>query len=159
MAKPLPDIDPRPPVAAPRLPLVGAGLSVLRDPTDHHAYQSMNQSLEKIGADSEAKAAAKRAELIQQTLEIGNEMASSRERDMQKISTLVDLLAELNRPLEALAWRAVQVVYAKSSGGLSDEAAMQMLDEINRSRLQRLKSDEPAATKEFILCNVDPDAL
>ena len=63
----------------------------------------MSQSLEKLGASSEAEKTSARAKLIQQTQTLGNELAESSVSDIEKITTLATLLDELQRPMEALA--------------------------------------------------------
>ncbi len=85
------------------------GQAVLRDQTDSQAYLLMSQSLEKLGASSEAEKTSARAMLIQQTQTLGNELAEHRVGDIEKIATLVTLLDELQRPMESLAWHAVQI--------------------------------------------------
>ncbi len=133
--------------------------AVLRDQTDSRAYFLMSQSLEKIDAVTEAKEARQRAALLQQTVEIGNAMAEQADRDYQQTTTLIDLLEQLQRPFESLAWRAVRVAYGKSRGAFSESDAKQILGEINREHEQHLKAGGPAATREFLLCGVDFDSL
>ncbi len=119
----------------------------------------MSQSLAELEADAEAQEASKRAKLIQQTQLIGSQMAGSADREIQSMMMLSDLLDELRRPMEALAWRAMQVVYGKSSSALSDQEAMQALSEINRNHLQRLEANDMDATEDFLLCGVDLEKL
>lgn len=132
---------------------------VLRDQTDAEAYEFMSRSLAELGADAESQEASDRAKLIQQTQVIGNQMAASDQRDVQSIATLSDLLDQLQRPLEALAWRAVQIVYRQSNAAITDQAAMEALREINRNRVQRLEANDTDATEQFILCGVDLDSF
>ena len=94
--------------------------AVLRDQTDKDAYSLLSQSLEGLKLDAQAKEAADRAERIARTQVIGNEMADSPQRDLQKMSELTDLLNQLHRPTEALAWcgsAAVQKIYPVGVGG------------------------------------------
>jgi len=132
---------------------------VLHDPTDGEAYLLMSRSLAQLGADDEAKQAATRAKLIQQTQQIGSQMAASEQRDLQIIAELSNLLDQLERPLEALAWRAVLAVYSQSSGAITEQQAMQAFSEINQTRRQRLQAGDTQASEQFILCGVDRDAL
>ncbi len=129
--------------------------AVVRDPTDQQAYAMLSQSLAEIGADDEAKEAANRAALLQRTQQIGSQMAKDPARDLPALSQLVDLLDQLHRPYEALAWRAVRVAYS----GLSPAETKQALAEINRDRLARLETGEPETTERFVLCGVDLAAL
>jgi tetratricopeptide (TPR) repeat protein len=129
--------------------------AVIRDQTDQSAYAMLSQSLAKIGADDEAKQAADRAALLQRTQQIGGQMAKDDARDLQALAQLVDLLDQLQRPYEALAWRAVRVAYA----GMNPAETKQALAEINRERLARLASSEPETKDRFVLCGVDIAAL
>ena len=71
---------------------------------------------------------------------------------------LASLLDKLHRPIEALAWRAVEVAYARSSGQTTDTEAMRMISQINQQRMEALRSGQDTARREFILCGVDLDS-
>jgi tetratricopeptide (TPR) repeat protein len=133
--------------------------AVLRDPTDRQAYESMGQSLNKLGATAPAQQAQERAELIAQTLALGAEMAGQKSRDYEKMSTLIDLLNQLQRPLEALAWRGMRLAYQKANSSVSAAQAEQIFADLVRDRKEQLKTSENQPTREFILCGVDPDSL
>jgi tetratricopeptide (TPR) repeat protein len=130
---------------------------VIREPTDVEAYSSMSRSLEILRAHAEAGEAAKRSELIRRTQLIGSEMAESDARDLNKISELVGLLDQLHRRDESLAWRAIQLAYGQSD--LTAEQTRQRMTEINRSRLELLKTDTLDASESFIVCGVDLRSL
>jgi tetratricopeptide (TPR) repeat protein len=131
--------------------------AVVRDYTDHQAYLWMSRSLEAINADAQAIEAANRAQLIQRTQEIANELAATPERDLQQMSELVDLLYQLQRPFEALSWRAVLLAYGSSR--VTELQAQQMITEINEARLQLLQSNEPIPSRQFLLCGITPEIL
>lgn len=133
--------------------------AVLLDETDHRAYQQLSESLAAINEGSKASEATRRAALIKRTQEIGREMAASDTRDLEAITKLADLLDELQRPLEALAWRAVQVYYGQASSALAAPAANAALAEINRNRTAQLKSFDAEAKKKFLLCGIDLETL
>jgi hypothetical protein len=42
---------------------------------------------------------------------------------------------------------------------IGDQAAMQLMSEINRNRVELLESNHPEATEHFLLCGVEVDAL
>jgi tetratricopeptide (TPR) repeat protein len=130
---------------------------VIRDPTDVEAYSSMSRSLEILRAHAEAGEADKRSGLIRRTQLIGSEMAESDARDLNKISELVGLLDQLHRRVESLAWRAIQLAYGQSD--LTAEQTRQRMTEINRSRLELLKTDTLDASESFIVCGVDLRSL
>ena len=133
--------------------------AVLRDQTDAFAYRSLSKSLAEINAEQESKMAAERALLIEQTQAIGDRMAASGERDIREISSLITLLEKLRRPFESLGWRAVQVVYGRASAVLSEDAAREVLAEINQRRTQQLQSDNSDSKKVFVLCGVELDEI
>lgn len=132
---------------------------VLRDQTDHHAYALMSQSLRELGAVDEAEAVSRRAETIRKTTTIGAAMASDETRDTAVLSQLAELLQQLHRPLEALGWRGVQLAYAGEAGTLTPADAQRILGEIADERGQWLKADRGQATRPFVLCDVDVDAI
>jgi tetratricopeptide (TPR) repeat protein len=133
--------------------------TVLRDQTDHQAYSLMSQSLNKLNARKEAAEALHRADLIKQTQTLGAEIASSEMREDKEIAELIDLLDQLHRPLEALAWRGMQLDYARATSSVSDAESQQILSEIVADRSKELAANRGQATRQFILCGVDPNAL
>jgi Flp pilus assembly protein TadD len=133
--------------------------AALLDQTDAEAYAGLSQSLREMGVETAAQEASRRAELIQQTREIGKQLVASTNREDQMLTKLSDLLDELHRPLEALAWRYLQLVYGQSSSAPSNQDAKQAMREINRTRLQRLEANDTEASQEFILCGIDLDSL
>ncbi|MCA9140707.1 MAG: tetratricopeptide repeat protein [Planctomycetales bacterium] len=130
---------------------------VLLDPTDGDAYESLSRSLQAQHSDAEADEAARRSTLIQRTQSLGSEMAESDTRDLNKISELAELLAQLHRLDESLAWQAVQLAYSQSQ--LTTEQLKQRMMNINRERLEILESGKMGATESFILCGVDLQSL
>ncbi|MEL6109769.1 MAG: tetratricopeptide repeat protein [Planctomycetota bacterium] len=130
---------------------------VLRDPTDAEAYAMMSDSLSKLGIEDKAKLASTRSELLLQTQKIGKRMSKSESPDTKDLSTLTELLGKLRRPSEALAWRAVETIYAQSRSEITREEAIKRLEQINRNRLE-LPSDA-RGLMEFVLCGIDPQAL
>ena len=131
--------------------------AILGDQTDKDAYQELSESLQEIGAIDQAQEALRRAGLIEQTQILGNAMMQSDTRDLQQMTTLIDLLEQLRRPLEALAWRVVRLIYGGDSLPKSD--VKRQLAEINTARLRYLQNEQPAANVSFLLCGVDPNAL
>jgi predicted Zn-dependent protease len=129
---------------------------VLDDQTDAAAYRRMSESLLELDAEAEAQEALNRAGLIEQTQLIGERLTDDSDRDTLAMSKLSDLLDQLQRPLEALAWRAVKTVYSQS---LSEQGVMEKLREINRTRMQRLEAGDFEASESFILCDIDLESL
>ncbi len=129
--------------------------TVIRDQTDHQAYAMMSQSLSELNARKEAAEASHRAALIERTQTLGAEMATSEIRDDEEMSELISLLDQLHRPLEALSWRGVQLVYAQAIASVSDAEAEQTLAAILADRSKQLNANRGQATRQFILCGVD----
>ena len=129
--------------------------AVLRDQTDHQAYSLMGESLKAIGASDEAEGVMSRAAMIRQTQESGAKMAASSEPDETEITKLIDLLDQLQRPLEALAWRGMRLAYARSEGSISDAEAQQTLEKIMSDRSQLLNANLAKAPRPFVLCGID----
>lgn len=133
--------------------------AIMRDPTDAASYQLMAGSFNALDLDDRAAEASRRAELIAETHQIGEQMASDPDIELDQLSRLAELLDDLARPLEALAWRTVRVALERSRGTLSAEDASQAIANINRDRLQRLQSGVAESTEAFnaFLCR-DPEA-
>jgi tetratricopeptide (TPR) repeat protein len=133
--------------------------TVIRDQTDHQAYWLMSQSLTAVDASEEAKQASSRAELIKQTQELGAAMALNQDQEAMQMTKLVDLLDQLQRPFESLAWRGMQLANAQSRASLSDAELEQSLADLVRDRTRRLNTNLDEATRQFIACGIDLEAM
>ena len=130
--------------------------AVQDDATDAESYRRLSQSLESLGETDLAKVAASRADMIRQTHEIGLRMANSDVPSSTDITELSQLLDQLRRPYEALAWRAVGTVYASSRTEITREEAVERLERINRERLQ-IKPPGADERQRFLQCGIDLD--
>lgn len=128
--------------------------AVLRDQTDRHAYLLLSRSLAKIDDPEASTEAAQRAEWIEQTHIVGAEMAESDERDDAKLADLIELLGKLQRPLEALAWRAARVAY-----GTASAETQTLLSDIDQARTEQLKVIDEEEKRRFLLCGIDLNAF
>ncbi len=131
------------------------GRAVLRDQTDYQAYRILGEALKQLGKGEQAKMAIDRADLIEQTISLGNDMASNAQRDVRKISVLIELLERLQRPMEALGWRGIQVAYGRANAMLDDAAARNVLQMINQKRLAQLGETENKAKRLFVTCGLE----
>ena len=86
-------------------------------------------------------------------------MASTETREDKELSELIDLLNQLQRPLESLAWRGVQLAYGQAVSPSSNEQSQQIVSQIVADRSKVLKENRGKAPRRFILCGVDLDAL
>ena len=131
------------------------GRAVLRDQTDYQAYRILGEALKQLGKAEQAKMAIDRADLIEKTISLGNDMASNAQRDVRKISVLIELLEQLQRPMEALGWRGIQVAYGRANALLDDAAARNVLQMINQKRLDQLGETENKAKRLFVTCGLE----
>lgn len=130
---------------------------VVQDSTDKQAYLALGVSLQALGAASESKRAYERAQWIARTLEIGDLMAGTSERDPILVMELIQLLDKLHRPFEALAWQAVLLAYGQPV--LSENQRQSRVAEINQQRLRWLQAEEPPASEDFLVCGVDKNSF
>jgi len=88
--------------------------AIVRDPTDHTAYVRYGEALARTGMLEASRLASQRAELLRKTNEMGVDFARGH-RDAQRFASLAELLDQLDRPYEALAWRAISLAYDRES--------------------------------------------
>ncbi len=131
---------------------------ILADPTDHEAYQLFAQSLSALGRPDESERVAERARLIAQTQQIGKQVAAGEAR-AEQIATLSEILEQLGRPLEAIAWRAISASYQQAGGQLNREQALALFEELSQRRREWLDSGKTDASPETVLCGVDLSSL
>ena len=112
-------------------------------------------ALKAIGNHEQAEDAVERADWIQQTVKLGDQMASSPQRDVRQIGVLIELLEKLRRPLEALGWRGIQVAYGRANSMLDESAAKNVLQMINQKRVAELQKKDADARRSFITCGVN----
>ncbi len=128
--------------------------AVSRDETDLRAYRMLADALNEMGKSEQAKVAGERADLIEQTVMLGEKMASNPRRDVRQISVLVDLLERLQRPLEALGWRGIQVAYGRAGSMLGEAEARNVLQMINQQRIAQLENNDSASKRLFVTCGI-----
>ena len=127
---------------------------IIADPTDREAYQWLAKSLESLNRPNDADRITARAELIDQTQRIGKKLAEG-SITADEIRELADLLDQLQRPLEALAWRAMRVSFEQSGGQIEAGQASKAYAEIERLRKELVRSGTTEPDKDFVLCGVD----
>ena len=93
-------------------------------------------------------------EWIAETHRIGQTFTSQDTRDPQLVASLCQLLDNLNRPLESLAWQAVGMVYNQQSLGISNAQLTQQLQRINQQRIESIQNSDPESETNFILCGI-----
>ena len=127
---------------------------IIADPTNQDAYQWLAKSLVALNRSNDADRITARAELIGQTQTIGKKLAggSVTADEMRK---LADLLDQLQRPLEALAWRAMRVSFDQSGGQIDAAQAAKAYADIERLRQERQRDGTTEPDRAFVLCGVD----
>ena len=127
---------------------------VLKDPTDVPAYQALMRVTEKLGLSGIAAQLKQRVKQIERTQQLGQKMASSQDRSYEEMSELIQLLVDLQRPLEALAWRGVRLAYGRQHGTLTPQQAQQLLQSIIRERESLLQKVDEDAYSDFVVCGL-----
>ncbi|PAY17892.1 hypothetical protein CKO51_19590 [Rhodopirellula sp. SM50] len=131
--------------------------AVLQDPTDGQAYELLSRSLSELGQQESSHAAAERAELIEQTQVIAAGLKPSADQRLAQIDELVQILEQLGRRDEALAWQSVQVLYGQSV--LTKQQAIERMRQINQRRLELRQSGGFGPGDPFVVCGVELDGL
>ena len=127
---------------------------VLKDPTDIPAYQGLMRVTEKLGFSGIAAQLKQRVKRIERTQQLGQKMASSQERSYEEMSELIQLLMDLQRPLEALAWRGVRLAYGRQHGTLTPQQSQELLQSIIRDRELLLQKVDEDAYSDFVVCGL-----
>ena len=109
----------------------------------------LGDDLNQIGKFSHAKMAIEMTGLIEQSMRLGNGMASNPQRDVKEISVLIELLERLQRPLKALGWRGIRVANGRETAMLDESAARNFLQMINQKRIARLADTDTVANKSL----------
>ncbi len=85
--------------------------AVKRDPTDLRSMGRLRQALIVLEDESMAQKIADRWTKVRDSVRANNRVAQKNPPSSEAISELVSLLNELNRPLEALLWQALENHY------------------------------------------------
>jgi hypothetical protein len=130
---------------------------VRRDPTDADAYRLLGQSLAALGLEKESEASVARVEQLARTQELGTELATSANPTAEQITELADLLEQLRRPFESVAWQAIAVAYRRSS--MPPAQVRQLFAQINQRRMELIESQPATDSDHYLTCGVDPETL
>lgn len=133
--------------------------ALLIDPTDPKVYESLGRSLSRTGKVAEAKEASERAATLEKVRELGAAMTRGEVGDRARIAQLVPLLVQLNRPLEALGWQSIDLIYGADAGQIDEQRAQQAFAALGQHRQQLLRTGEFQVPLPFILCGLEPPAM
>ena len=132
--------------------------ALLIDPTDPKVYASLSRSLSRIGKEAEAKEASERAATLEKVRELGAAMTRGEVGDRARIAQLVPLLVQLNRPLEALGWQGIDLIYGADAGQIEEQKAQQAFAALGQHRQQLLSTGQFQVPIRFILGGLEPPA-
>ncbi|WP_146403191.1 FG-GAP-like repeat-containing protein [Planctomycetes bacterium CA13] len=82
--------------------------AVVRDPTDAYSYRRLIQAFTALDRPDDAKRWDDRHQLLRTTTLASNEIGKLVEPDLDQYKTVIEGLEGLDRPLEALMWRAIE---------------------------------------------------
>lgn len=121
------------------------GEAVSRDPTDRYAYQALERSLRFTGKNDKAELAATRAKKLSETSQLARQFGLKR-GNKQEMNRMADVLVDLGRPWEAVAWRETASKYYATT-----ESEIQKIAKTRQTLLQQ----DSAAYKHLATCNLD----
>lgn len=119
--------------------------AVLRDPTDRYAYRALERSLRFTGEPDKADTAAFREQQLIEISRLARQFGLKR-GTKQEMNRMADILWNLRRPWESIAWREAAARYYTSTE--------QEKQELNKTR-QELQQKDSSATGKFLACNID----
>ncbi|MCG8653613.1 MAG: FG-GAP-like repeat-containing protein [Pirellulales bacterium] len=100
-------------------PATGAlGEALRRDPTDLASLSRMRQAFGSMGKEKEAQLWFERWTQTRASLDANNRVAEGSPPEAQSIESLASALEALDRPLEAVLWRAIGAAGKSGSGDL-----------------------------------------
>ena len=121
--------------------------AITLDPTDLRAISRLRQTLLALNQDAMAERYVQRWNRVRESILINNRIAATRSPDLAAISDLADQLSDLDRPLEALLWRAIKQHY--------DNAPNSERLELNQQREQLVVSGQMFPSLQQRLCGLD----
>ncbi|MAI70229.1 MAG: RNA-binding protein [Rhodopirellula sp.] len=121
------------------------GEAILRDPTDRYAYQAFERSLRFSGKKDKAELAAARVQKLTETSQLARQFGLKR-GSKQEMNRMAELLLELGRPWESIAWRETASKYYTT---LESEKKL-----IAQTR-QALQQHDTAAGPNVLTCNIE----
>ncbi|QEG01076.1 Tetratricopeptide repeat protein [Stieleria maiorica] len=130
---------------------------VMQDPTDDHAYRMLSGTLERLGLDEASRTATQRWKWIHRTHVIAAELNRAPNDRFDLIGELVQILDQLQRHDESLAWQSMQVIHGQAV--LTKQQAIERMGQINRRRMELSAAGTLGPDDEFIRCGVDLESL
>lgn len=132
--------------------------SAMLNPTDPHTYRHAASALAALNRTDDAARLRQRSEQLARTHSLGDQLADA-PSDSPLFAELIALLTELDRPLEALSWQAIQLANAHQSGAVSEQQANAIFQDIANKRISVIQSGNIAPDPSSILCGIELDSL
>ncbi|MDB4810210.1 tetratricopeptide repeat protein [bacterium] len=131
--------------------------AVLLDQTDVMAYGGLLRVAQQLQQNEVATEIQKRIDMISRSQEIGALMAGSPDRSYKTMTELIDLLGQLRRPLESIAWRGLRLGYGQTHGTITPSQADVILKQLISDREAHFDGGATVGDRDFILCGLDLD--
>ncbi|WP_372895938.1 ASPIC/UnbV domain-containing protein [Stieleria sp.] len=122
------------------------GEALQRDPTDFASTSRMRQALGSLGKEDEAQRWFDHWTRLRASIDANNQVAMQRPPDPTSVESLANALDDLDRPLEAILWRAIV------AHGAGDQ---QRLAELNEQRESLLADGKPFPDRQSRLQGTD----
>ena len=132
--------------------------AMIRDRSDREAHLGLGRMLARLGRENDADQAKQRAEFISQTRKVAAELSQDPAMRSKKAGEIAHTLESLQRPIEALAWRTLELSFAVKAGALEKSSAMSTFKSINEKRLELESIDEDTIRKN-IMMGIEPRDL
>ena len=129
--------------------------AILLDPTDAESYDKLSVLCKSVNLHDVSEEAKQRAITLRRTVELGQGLVGEDPGNREPLAELIDLLKELQRPLEVFAWRSIDLVYAVQEGAISDSEAQQRFEAIGQERQLLLNNGIPQPSRAFLLCGYE----
>ena len=106
--------------------------ALIRNPTDWGAMNRLGTCMKILGDDDSEQACKTQASLIRKSIFVNQRILGQKKPKLSDLNELAETLVSLERPAEALMWRAIAVNYG--AGTQAD------ISKLNSQRIQLLKS-------------------
>ncbi len=132
--------------------------AILREPGDSTAHEKMTQALGAADQQDAAERFEKRNEQLDQISQLTQKILSSPDRSTEMMTELTNLLSDVGRPMEALAWREMAMMQFgtnSQSPGAGEAAMYEMHDK--RQALLKQEQQQPEELRKKLLCDLALD--
>ncbi|WP_231602672.1 CRTAC1 family protein [Neorhodopirellula pilleata] len=130
------------------------------DPTDVRSYRRMRQCLRALQLVDTAVQWDERFNTLRSITLASNELGSTHKGDPARYRVVVEGLTKLGRSLEAVLWTAISLSHqSRSTEGLDQAAAQREMDQLNRTRIELVKSGDAFPSASTRLAGLELEAF